>query len=145
MTALAPGPRGVLHRPADDPAASQPAHRSPPTATPSSCCSATPEHDRQAPRASCTSADLDAAAISGFLQHLETGRGNSAATRNARLAAIHSLFRYAALHVPEHAALIARVLAIPAKRVTKPSGLFPDPGEPKPCWPRRTAYLARPP
>jgi integrase len=37
-------------------------------------------------------------------------------TRNARLAAVHSLFRYAALRAPEHAALIARVLAIPAKR-----------------------------
>jgi integrase/recombinase XerD len=37
-------------------------------------------------------------------------------TRNARLAAVHSLFRYAALRAPEHAALIGRVLAIPAKR-----------------------------
>jgi integrase/recombinase XerD len=37
-------------------------------------------------------------------------------TRNARLAAIRSFFRYAALRHPEHAALIARVLAIPAKR-----------------------------
>ena len=43
-------------------------------------------------------------------------RGNSARTRNARLAAIHSLFRYAALRHPEHAAVIARVLAIPPKR-----------------------------
>ena len=43
-------------------------------------------------------------------------RGNSAATRNTRLTAIHSLFRYASLQAPEHAALIRRVLAIPAKR-----------------------------
>ena len=42
-------------------------------------------------------ADLDAAVISGFLQHLETSRGNGTTTRNARLTAIHSLFRYAAL------------------------------------------------
>ena len=61
-------------------------------------------------------ADLDAPLIGAFLNHLETERGNSAATRNARLAAIHSLFRYASLRPPEHAALIARVLAIPAKR-----------------------------
>ena len=61
-------------------------------------------------------ADLDAPAITGFLQHLETGRGNGTSTRNARLTAIHSLFRYAALHVPEHAALITRVLAMPSKR-----------------------------
>jgi site-specific recombinase XerD len=61
-------------------------------------------------------ADLDAPLISAFLDHLEHERGNSARTRNARLAAIHSLFRYAALSCPEHAQTIARVLAIPPKR-----------------------------
>jgi integrase/recombinase XerD len=61
-------------------------------------------------------AELDAALIGGFLDHLEHGRGNSIRTRNARLAAIHSLFRFAALAHPEHAASIARVLAIPPKR-----------------------------
>lgn len=60
--------------------------------------------------------DLDAPAIGAFLDHLERDRGNSAQSRNARLAAIHSLFRFAALRHPEHAALIARVLAIPPKR-----------------------------
>ncbi|MCG5465472.1 site-specific integrase [Micromonospora sp. MED01] len=61
-------------------------------------------------------ADLDAPMISAFLDHLETGRGNSARTRNARLAAIRSLFSYAALRHPEDAAVIQRVLAIPTKR-----------------------------
>jgi site-specific recombinase XerD len=61
-------------------------------------------------------ADLDAPTIGAFLQYLQTHRGNSARTRNARLAAVHSLFRYAALHAPDQAALIARVLAIPAQR-----------------------------
>jgi integrase/recombinase XerD len=61
-------------------------------------------------------ADLDAPLISGFLNWLETSRANSITTRNTRLAAIHSLFSYAALRAPEHAAVIARVLAIPAKR-----------------------------
>jgi site-specific recombinase XerD len=61
-------------------------------------------------------ADLDAPLIAGFLDHLETERGNSVRTRNARLAAIHSLFRFAALHHPEHAEGISRVLAIPPKR-----------------------------
>ena len=61
-------------------------------------------------------ADLDAPLIAGFLDHLEHQRGNSVRTRNARLAAIHSLFRYAALEHPEHAASISRVLAIPPKR-----------------------------
>jgi integrase/recombinase XerD len=60
--------------------------------------------------------DLGAPLIGAFLQHLETGRGNTTATRNSRLAAIHSLFRYAALRAPEHAALISQVLAIPPKR-----------------------------
>jgi integrase/recombinase XerD len=63
-------------------------------------------------------ADLDANLIGAFLQHLETARRNSAATRNARLAAIRSLFRYASLRAPEHAALISRVLAIQPKRTT---------------------------
>jgi integrase/recombinase XerD len=63
-------------------------------------------------------ADLDAATIGAFLQQLETTRGNSPATRNARLAAIRSLFRYASLRAPQHAALIGRVLAIQPKRTT---------------------------
>jgi integrase/recombinase XerD len=61
-------------------------------------------------------ADLDAEAIGSFLDHLEHDRGNSVSTRNARLAAIRSLFRFAALRHPEHAAVIERVLAIPQKR-----------------------------
>lgn len=61
-------------------------------------------------------ADLNAPTISAFLDHLQTDRSNSTATRNARLAAIHSLFRYAAWRHPEHADDIARVLAIPTKR-----------------------------
>jgi integrase/recombinase XerD len=60
--------------------------------------------------------DLDASLIASFLDHLERERGNSVRTRNARLAAVHSLFRYAALRHPEHAELIQRVLAIPPKR-----------------------------
>jgi integrase/recombinase XerD len=61
-------------------------------------------------------ADLDAPMISAFLDHLEHQRGNTIRSRNARLAAIHSLFDFAALRHPEHAADIARVLAIPPKR-----------------------------
>jgi len=64
-------------------------------------------------------ADLDAPLIGAFLTHLEADRGNSPRTRNARLAAIHSLFRFAALRCPEHAQTIARVLAIPPKRCDK--------------------------
>jgi integrase/recombinase XerD len=63
--------------------------------------------------------DLDAALIGAFLDHLEGERHNSVRTRNNRLAAIHSLFAYAALRHPEHSALIQRVLAIPAKRTDR--------------------------
>jgi site-specific recombinase XerD len=58
---------------------------------------------------------LDAELIADFLTMLEQRRNNAARTRNARLAAIRSLFNHAALRHPEHADLIARVLAIPTK------------------------------
>jgi integrase/recombinase XerD len=64
-------------------------------------------------------AELDAPLIAAFLEHLERKRANTVATRNNRLAAIHSLFAYLALHHPEHAASIQRVLAIPPKRTEK--------------------------
>lgn len=60
--------------------------------------------------------DLGASLVGSFLDHLEHERGNAVRTRNARLTAIRSLFRYAALRHPEHAQVIARVLAIPPKR-----------------------------
>lgn len=62
---------------------------------------------------------LDAPLIAAFLEHLETDRGNSVRTRNHRLAAIHSLFGTLALHHPEHAASIQRVLAIPHKKTER--------------------------
>lgn len=61
-------------------------------------------------------ADVDATFVAAFLDHLETERGNGARTRNARLAAVRSFFRFAASREPAHAALIQRVLAIPQKR-----------------------------
>ena len=63
--------------------------------------------------------DIDAVLIGRFLDHLEHVRHNSPRTRNNRLAAIHSLFNYAAFRHPEHAEAIQRVLAIPAKRVDR--------------------------
>ena len=61
-------------------------------------------------------ADIDAPFVGAFLDHLEKDRGNGARTRNARLAAVHSFFRFAAAREPAGAALIQRVLAIPQKR-----------------------------
>ena len=69
---------------------------------------------------------LDAPFIGAFLDHIEKDRGNSARSRNARLAAIHSFFHYAALHAPEHSALIQRVLSIPSKRYDRAEIEFLD-------------------
>ena len=73
--------------------------------------------------------DLDAPFIGAFLRYLEAERGNSIATRNNRLAAIHSLFSYAALRCPEHATLTSRVLAIPSKRADTTLVSFLTPAE----------------
>lgn len=60
--------------------------------------------------------DLDAPFIGFFLEHLESTRKNGARTRNARLAAVHSFFRYVALEEPAHALHCQRILAVPNKR-----------------------------
>ncbi len=73
------------------------------------------EHLGKAP-SSLLLADLDASLVGVFLDHLEKERGNTARTRNARLAAIHAFFRFVAIREPAYAALIQRVLAIPQKR-----------------------------
>jgi integrase/recombinase XerD len=64
--------------------------------------------------------DLDADLVLAFLDHLERGRGNSARSRNARLAAIRSFVRYASLQEPGSLLIAQRVLAIPMKRFDRP-------------------------
>ena len=71
---------------------------------------------------------IDAPLISIFLDDLEKQRGVAARSRNLRLTAIRSLFRYAAFELPAHGEQIQRVLAIPSKRVTR----------------RQVGYLTRP-
>jgi site-specific recombinase XerD len=63
--------------------------------------------------------DLNSSFITAFLDHLEQDRKNSARSRNARLAAIRSFFRYAAYRLPDQSSLIQRVLATPSKRYTR--------------------------
>jgi site-specific recombinase XerD len=89
--------------------------------------------------------DLDASSILAFLEHLEQERGNSARTRNARLAALRSMFRFAALRHPEHAELIARVIAIPQKRHDKPIVAFLNKSEIKALLaaPDRDTWIGR--
>jgi site-specific recombinase XerD len=71
---------------------------------------------------------VDAPLIGAFLDDCEKTRGVSARSRNLRLTALHSFFRYAAFETPTHAAQIQRVLAIPTKRFTR----------------RQIAFLTRP-
>jgi integrase/recombinase XerD len=89
--------------------------------------------------------DLDAPSILAFLEHLEHDRGNSARTRNARLAAVRSMFHFAALRHPEHAELIARVIAIPQKRHDKPLVAFLNKSEIKALLaaPDRSTWIGR--
>lgn len=63
--------------------------------------------------------EIDAPLIVAFLDDVEKRQGVSIRTRNLRLTAIHSLFRYAAFEAPEHSAQIQRVLAVPSKRFTR--------------------------
>jgi site-specific recombinase XerD len=81
--------------------------------------------------------DFVPAFVGRFLEHLEQRRGNSSRTRNARLAAIHSFFRYVALAEPAHALLCQRVLAMPSKRHQRKPIAFLD-------RPEITAVLAAP-
>ena len=64
--------------------------------------------------------DISPSLVSDFLDHLEATRGNRARTRNLRLTAIRSFFRFAALEAPDHGGIIQRVLAIPNKRCQRP-------------------------
>lgn len=81
------------------------------------------KHLKKEPSA-LTLEDLDAPFLGSFLDHLERDRGNGARSRNVRLAAIHSFFRYAALYEPSQSALIQRVLAMPTKRYNRNSVEF---------------------
>ncbi|MEP7299794.1 MAG: tyrosine-type recombinase/integrase, partial [Burkholderiales bacterium] len=60
--------------------------------------------------------DVDAPLVAAFLDDLEATRRVTARTRNLRLTAVHSFFRFASYEAPTHAAQIARVMAIPAKK-----------------------------
>jgi len=83
-------------------------------------------------RSSVVALDFDALtpdAILAFLHDLESNRGNCAATRNARLAAIHAFARFAANNHPEQLELCQRILAIPFKRTRPPVVEYLEAGE----------------
>lgn len=76
------------------------------------------KHQGKAPSALALD-DMDAPLVMAFLDDAERTRGITARTRNLRLTAVHSFFRYLAFEAPTHLAQIQRVLAIPAKRFTR--------------------------
>ena len=96
-------------------------------------------------------AEIDVPFLIAFLDYLENTRGNSTRSRNARLAAIHSFFRYVALQEPEHVAQAQRILAIPSKRYAPADRLSDErgggsaaPGADQKTWGgRRDAVLLR--
>lgn len=81
--------------------------------------------------------DIDADLVADFLDHTETVRGNSARSRNTRLAAIRSFFRYVAMTDPTRLLHCQRILAMPNKRYVKRTVTFLDADE-------ITALLAAP-
>lgn len=90
-------------------------------------------------------AEVDASFVTTFLGHLEKERGNSTRTRNARLAAVRSFFRFAASREPAHAALIQQVLAIPQKRFDRDLVTFLSRAEVEALLaaPERSTWLGR--
>jgi len=81
--------------------------------------------------------NIDAPLVMAFLDEMERARGITARTRNLRLTAVHSFFRFAAFEAPTHSAQIQHVLAILAKRFAR-AGAFPQPS-----WLRRISETGR--
>ena len=81
--------------------------------------------------------EVDAPLITAFLDHLEKHQGLSTRSRNLRLTALRSFFRFAAFEAPTHSAQIQRVLAIPSKRFTRTLVHYSHVPKTMPCWPLR--------
>lgn len=71
--------------------------------------------------------DIDAPLVLAFLEHLERERGASPQTRNHRLAALHSFFRYVQTQAPEHLPQCQRILAIPLRRLSQADPTYLSP------------------
>jgi integrase len=93
---------------------------------------------RKAP-SQLTVPDMDTPFLGAFLDHLEKERDNSARSRNVRLAALHSFFRFVALHAPEYNALAQRVLACQVNGTYVDQSAFSRRSKSRPCSVRRTS------
>jgi integrase/recombinase XerD len=92
--------------------------------TPSDCCCATLRSNWGKPPTRLRVDDLDADLIAAFLTHIEAERGNSARSRNTRLAAIRSFFRFVAMNEPAYLLHCQRILSMPSKRRVKRTVAF---------------------
>ena len=81
--------------------------------------------------------EIDASLIMAFLDHLEKHQGLSTRSRNLRLTALRSFFRFAAFEAPTHSAQIQRVLAIPSNVLRGPWSNFSHVPKSMLCWPLR--------
>ena len=139
-----PHPAGVLHRPTDRSAASQPAHhRRLPGHLPAAARLRPPRHRKA--RAHAGLRRPRRGQDQRVPRSPRTRTRQQRTTRNARLAAMHSLFAFAALRHPEHADLIQRVMAIPPKRVDRTTVTFltRDEVDALLAAPDRTRWLGR--
>ena len=118
-------PAALLHRAALHADGRQPATRSPAIATPSGCCFASPANGCGRPPTRLRVEDLDADLVADFLAHVENDRGNGARSRNTRLAAIRSFFRFVAMNEPAYLLHCQRILAMPSKRYVQARGQLP--------------------
>jgi site-specific recombinase XerD len=89
--------------------------------------------------------NLDSTLVGNFLAHLEKTRGNSARSRNTRLAAIRSFFRFVAMKEPAFLLHCQRILALPAKRYVRRTVDFLDPAEMEAlaAAPNRSTWVGR--
>jgi integrase/recombinase XerD len=89
--------------------------------------------------------DLDSDLVGDFLAHIETSRGNSARSRNTRLAAIRSFFRFVAMNEPAHMLHCQRILAMPSKRYVRRTVDFLDRAEMEAllAGPDRSTWIGR--
>ncbi|AYM84854.1 tyrosine-type recombinase/integrase [Agrobacterium tumefaciens] len=81
------------------------------------------------PPTKLTLEDLGVELVADFLSDIETRRGNSARSRNTRLAGIRSFFRFVAMSEPQYMLHCQKILAMPGKRYVRRTVEFLDRNE----------------
>ncbi|MDE0127145.1 MAG: site-specific integrase [Bryobacterales bacterium] len=97
------------------------------------------ERHLRRPAATLDFPDLSREDLLAFLHHLEAERGNCAATRNVRLAALHSFARYATPLFPEHCGVASPFWPSPSSAPSSAPSSISNTTRCRPCWKRPTA------